>query len=251
MVSHRDSEHEFALYVHHLSQSVSTGRADVLCVSDVALVHRMVHVLRLQKDDALVLFDQHIHVRASIQSIGKKAIMCELQQAERNKVVAPHITVWLPLLKREAFEEAIYALVELGVNDVQLIHTAKEQRHWTGQKETQRIHNIMVAAAEQSKNFAMAALHEPRTLSELLPLKNDAQGIFFDVEGEALLEVASRMRQHNNEHYVICVGPEGDLLDSEKFQLQKASFTFARLTPTVLRAQQAVAVGVGAVRSLL
>jgi RsmE family RNA methyltransferase len=250
MVVHRDREHEFALYVYTLSQAVA-DQADLLRIQDVALMHRIIHVLRLEKEDTLVLFDENIHVRASILSIEKKAIICAMQVAEQNIVVAPHITVWLPLLKREAFEEAIYALVELGVNEIQLVHTAKEQRHWTGQKEMQRIHNIMVAAAEQSKNFAMAAVREPRTLSDVIASKKDAQGIFFDVEGEALLEVASGMKHSNNARYIITVGPEGDLLDAEKFQLQKALFAFVRLTPTVLRAQQALAVGVGAVRSLL
>ena len=250
MVAHRDREHEFALYVHQLSTAVGY-QSDVLCINDVALIHRIVHVLRLQKEDALVLFDQHMHVKASIQSVSKKAIVCTLGTAVHNKVIAPHITVWLPLLKREAFEEAIYALVELGVNEVQLIHTAKEQRHWAGPKEMQRIHNIMVAAAEQSKNFAMTVLREPCQLSALFPLDKSIQGLFFDVEGQVLLDVALRMRQEKKEKYIVCVGPEGDLLDTEKFQLQKALFVFTRLTPTILRAQQAVAVGVGAVRSLL
>ena len=250
MVAHRDREHEFALYMYELSQAVA-NQSDLIRIVDVPLMHRIVHVLRLQKDDTLVLFDQNIHVKATIVGIEKKAVVCALLQAEQNVVIAPHVTVWLPLLKREAFEESIYALVELGVNEVQLIHTAKEQRHWTGPKEMQRVHNIMVAAAEQSKNFAMTVVHEPRLLSELFPVKNDAQGIFFDAQGEALLDVAARIQEAKNERYIICVGPEGDLLDAEKFLLQKASFIFTCLTPTVLRAQQAVAVGVGAVRSLL
>jgi RsmE family RNA methyltransferase len=249
MVAHRDREHEFALYVRLLSQIID--KVELVRLDDVALVHRIVHVLRLQKDDMLVLFDEYKHVGARIHSIEKKAVTCEIVYDEQNVVVAPHITVWLPLLKREAFEEAIYSLVELGVNEVRLVHTAKEQRHWTGQKELQRIHNVMVAAAEQSKNFSMAAIHEPRSLAELITTKGDAQGIFFDVNGEALLEVASGMSKQAPKRYIIFAGPEGDLLDSEKFQLQKASFVFIRLTPTVLRAQQALAVGVGAVRSLL
>lgn len=250
MVAHRDREHEFALYFHTLSQAVS-DQADLLRIQDVPLMHRIIHVLRLEKEDTLVLFDENIHVRATILSVEKKAILCALQVAAQNVVVAPHITVWLPLLKREAFEETIYALVELGVNEIQLMHTIKEQRHWTGQKEMQRIRNIMVAAAEQSKNFAMAVVRDPRSISELVALKRDAHGIFFDVDGQALFEAASELKRAHNGRYIITVGPEGDLLDAEKFQLQKASFAFVCLTPTVLRAQQAIAVGVGAVRSLL
>lgn len=248
MVAHRDKEHEFALYYSGLSELV--GQKDTIKIVDTILMHRMIHVLRLQRGDVLVLFDQRTHARATIEQVEKKSITCIVQDALTNRVIQPHVAVWLPLLKREAFEEAIYALIELGVNAIHLMHTAKEQRHWTGPKEMQRIHNIMIAAAEQSKNFAMAQVYEPKNIADLIAQKsNKQQGFFFDVMGNPLLDVVKETPKHDS--YIVCVGPEGDLLESEKFLLQKSGFTFARLTPTVLRAQQAVVVGLGALRSLL
>ena len=46
-----------------------------------------------------------------------------------------------------------------------------------------------------------------------------------------------------------CVGPEGDLTQEEKDYLKQQGFVFCRLTPTVLRARQAVALGLGILRS--
>ena len=45
-------------------------------------------------------------------------------------------------------------------------------------------------------------------------------------------------------------GPEGDLTSTEKQQVLTAGFQFSKLTPTVLRASQAVAVGLGLIRIL-
>ena len=205
MASHRDSQHEFALYLHELSEI--SKASDILRIDDAALVHRVLHVLRLQKDDILILFDQCVHVRASLESIEKKAIVCRLHSVQKNIAHVPKITVWLPLLKRESFEEAIYALVEMGVNSIQLLHTTKEHHRKIGQKEMQRIHNIMIAAAEQSKNFSMAEIFEPRDLTDLLTEISDAQGIFFDVNGRELLDVAQELHHNKKKAYVVVVGP--------------------------------------------
>jgi 16S rRNA U1498 N3-methylase RsmE len=47
------------------------------------------------------------------------------------------------------------------------------------------------------------------------------------------------------------VGPEGDLAATEKTELKRAQFTFCALTPTVLRAVDAIRIGAGMLRSLL
>jgi 16S rRNA U1498 N3-methylase RsmE len=60
-----------------------------------------------------------------------------------------------------------------------------------------------------------------------------------------------QLREETRKRYILFAGPEGDLLDAEKFLLQKVDFHFVRLTPTVLRAQQAITLGAGLVRSML
>lgn len=244
----RDAGHEFALFVSGISNL--DMQTEQYIIEDKQLVHRISRILRLHPDDNLILFDSYIHLAVRVGSIEKKRIVCTVKSIEKNRVIMPYITVWLPLLKREAFEQAIYSLVELGVNEIQLVHVAKEQRYWHGAKELTRIQNIMVAAAEQSKNFSIPQVHEPKILDQLQGAK-DCPHLFFDVKGEPLLEVVQTLRKDKHNRYVLLVGPEGDLTESEKYQLQQASFRFVYLTPTVLRAQQALVVGVGALRSLL
>jgi RsmE family RNA methyltransferase len=150
------------------------------------------------------------------------------------------------LLKREALEQAIYSAVELGVNKVQLLITEKVQRNWQV-KELERLKHIMIAAAEQSKCFAIPQLLEPVPLLDV-PLSGST--VFFDPEGEALADVLIKdLYQKQIDSLTVVIGPEGDLTESEKFYLQKQQALFICLTPTILRAQQAVALGVGILRS--
>jgi 16S rRNA (uracil1498-N3)-methyltransferase len=159
----------------------------------------------------------------------------------------------LPLLKKDDFETALYSLVELGTTTIQLIATQKTQRSWAGEKELDRCQRIMIAAAEQSKNFIIPTLIPPIHLTEYLKkiTENEHPKIYFDPQGSAGLALLNNLAQQKAKHYMLMVGPEGDLTQSEKELLQAKSFYFCQLTPTVLRSVSAVILGAGIMRTLM
>lgn len=235
-------KHQFAVYVARLSdQLAQTYQNLVLTGSD--FVHRVEAVLRFKEGDELIVFDQRAHAVATITKIiKKKSIQLAVAQVVANQEYKPMITVLLPLLKREALETAIYALTEVGVNHVQLIITQKSQQRWSA-KEQERAQRISIAAAEQSKNFAFAQVHEPmefaRAVAHYQNQKNTL--ILLDVDGEPFYSFKER------HHFVILAGPEGGLSRQELELCHK--FHKARLTPTILRASQAVSIAAAMVRS--
>ena len=83
-------------------------------------------------------------------------------------------------------------------------------------------------------------------------MHDQSQGarLFFDVDGQPLLQAAQQLVDAHAT-YTLFVGPEADLTDGEKEQLKKSGWSVIRLTPTVLRAQQAIVLAAGAIRSLL
>ncbi len=248
-----DSKHQFSLYVSTLAadiKGVDVGAS--IFLHDEHLIRRISSVLRLQPGDTITLFDRSVHIIGVLRSVNKKNIKVTLQIKNNNSQFIPSIILLLPLLKRDALEAAIYSAVELGVNEIRLVQTEKSQRSWGGAKEFKRLQRIMIAAAEQSKHFSFPELCAPEKLIPLLEdIEKISAKIFFDLTGTPMLEVVQSFKDKKIEHILLMVGPEGDLSAEEKASLKNSAFTFCALTPTILRARQAVAVGLGAFRSML
>lgn len=250
----KNNQHEFAIYFSRLSSILQDlDLKEVFLLEEADLVHRLERILRLKESEEFVLFDQNNNARFWLQGYkNHRIIEVVLIEKTVNRVLVPTLDVWLPLLKRDDLEEAVYSLVELGVQAIHLLQTEKVQRAWGGSKEFERLHRIMIAAAEQSKNFAFPTMHEPVTFESFLQKRvKKKQLIFFDVGGESLFQVVTNLRNQKVTQLDIIIGPESDLTDREKKSLKDVSVIICALTPTVLRACQAIAVGVGAIRSTL
>ena len=124
------TKHEFALYVADLSQRINKSSLDTYLTLDIPeLVHRLQHVLRLQLDQSIILFNREFHGQFIIKSyIKNKAVSGIIESYEANCILQPSLLFLLPLLKKEAFEQALYNIVELGVSTIQPIITEKSHR---------------------------------------------------------------------------------------------------------------------------
>ena len=244
--------HEFAIYLKNLSEQKLKPNT-IARISNTDLFHRITRVLRLKKDEFFILFDRSVNCSVVLLAASQKdTIKVEVVECNQNTILSPNIKFLLPILKRDAFEQAIYSLVEFGANTIQLITTQKTQRKWGGQKEVERLEKVMIAAAEQSKNYALPNLCVPKALDQIVQnLEKQATKIFFDPIGSDTFFVLENMRKSLPEHMILLVGPEGDLTNDEKSILKENNVKFCRLTPTILRAQQAVVVSLGIIRSLI
>lgn len=239
--------HCFALHVTNLNLSdLPHETKKAYRSTDGAFIHRVKTILRLKEDDRLVLFDSSHHTTALLKKVSPHELVFLVEPLEPNIFLQPSITWWLPLLKKEAFEEALYTLTEMGVQFIQPLRTKKATRSWGLPKDYARAQAVMLAACEQSKQFTVPILRPLKELAECT-----TEGIhlklFFDASGEPLIPV---LTEQSGAPVIACVGPEGDLTTDEKKYLKEQGFVFCKLTSTVLRAQQAVAVGLGILRSL-
>ncbi len=253
MKKHNIDAHEFSLYWSKLSGIISSLSIDgSFSIDDDTLYHRIVRVLRLSSGSIFIIFDENVHLRVQLVALpSKRAVELKLLAKNANEPLVSAITFFLPMLKRDAFEQAIYSLVELGATDIQLMSTQKAHRTWGGARERDRVRTIMIAAAEQSKQYWIPILHDPKSFSECVVQLDAGQNFFFDPRGKELLPIIESLRTEQTEHISLMIGPEGDLTTDEKDLLKEREVQFLRLTPTVLRAQQAVAVVMGIFRSLL
>jgi 16S rRNA (uracil1498-N3)-methyltransferase len=251
-IKDNEEKHEFALFVESLSVLVQSVRLQQdLVIHDETLFHRIKTVLRLVCGDTIVFFDHKISVRCMLAEFsGKKQIRCVVHEKKIQAALLPQITFLLPVLKRDDFEQALYALTEVGVNTIQLVSTQKTRTAWSGQKELERAKRIIVSAAEQSKNFSFPELKAPVPLLTALDISASVK-IFFEPDGISAFSLTQQLREKQPNHLVLLVGPEGDLSNEEKKMVVAERFLFCALTPTVLRAVQAAGLGAGLVRSLL
>jgi RsmE family RNA methyltransferase len=83
--------------------------------------------------------------------------------------------------------------------------------------------------------------------------------IYFDPSGACFVDLLQKIKEssdqkndaqkNNNLDIVLFFGPEGGLTWQEEKQLSDLGFETYALTPTILRAREAVIVGLGGVRS--
>jgi 16S rRNA (uracil1498-N3)-methyltransferase len=248
-----DDQHVFAFYFQGVEQIAFRCLPGTLYkIDDKVLCHRMLHVLRVERGQVFILFDQKNNIECTLESIDAKVMHVFIRSAASNRFLSPHITFIMPVIKKEAFEESLYSLTELGAQRIQVVVTQKTSRSWGTSKDVERAQKIMQAAAEQSKNFSFPILEQPLNLNQVVAKYGaGSTKVFFDAEGCPARDLVSSIKASTGSSLVLMVGPEGDLTQNEKKVIQQGGFVFCALTKTIMRAQQAVAVSLGLLRSML
>ena len=232
------TKHEFALFWQG-KKSLKESSAQGSCIiDDPTLYHRIVTVLRLKKDDEITLFDRFIHCKVKIITLEKKHIQTTVLHAAHHESIKPSLTFLLPLLKREALHDAIYSLTEVGCTTIQLITTKKIHGSLSGEKEFEKLQKILIAAAEQSKNFNFPEILKPISLEGALKIceqQAPTKKIFFDPNGISCNQFFTTLETNdaNTAHYFLLMGPEGDLTQEEKEVVRAADFISVKLTHTI------------------
>lgn len=247
-----NDKHEFAFCIEHLSKDLlraTQGKEFIISGKD-ELYQRIVHVLRLHADENVTIFNARHNAQCTIKEITKKEVTLSVNKVDKNTQYVPFITVFLPLLKKEALETALYNLAEMGVNEIQLLTTEKTHRNKISVQEMARFNKIIVAATEQSKNFSGTLLKTPIDFAQITVTYQLDNIIFFDPNGESFIDHAKLSASKKNHPLNLLIGPEGDLSAKEKLMLKNANVQFCKLTDTILRAHQAITLAAGIIRSL-
>jgi 16S rRNA (uracil1498-N3)-methyltransferase len=179
---------------------------------------------------------------------GKNKIIGLVLDAKISTPITPSITLMPSLLKRDAFETVVYLAAQMGATIIQPLQTAKTHRSLNNEKEQARLTKIMIAACEQAKSFCIPELKNPIDINDL---SKPPYGIYFEDDGTPLATISQKIITEKPKNLTLVFGPEGGLTMAERQHLDACGFTCCALTPTILRAQEAIAVGLGALRSLL
>ena len=236
--------HKFAIFIPKIIIIKSK-----INIKDLVTYRRIVNILRLKQNSLITAFDLTNIYECLILEINNKEIVLEITSDQEIKYIEPYIDLAIGLLKKDDFEQAITNATILGIRTIQPIITDLTHRNWWSEKFKIRFESLMIAACEQSKNFAIPKIDNPLTLTDWLKqletnyLLNNI--LLCDPTGQSLYkEIINK-----NNNYIILIGPEAGFSEKELNLFTK--FKKVALTPTVLKSVDAVLVSGGILRNIL
>jgi 16S rRNA (uracil1498-N3)-methyltransferase len=250
------SKHTFAFYKEDISAFVVEKQSgDLLSFKDSDLWNRILNIVRLRAQDHFILFDEDINVTICLHEnmVNKKRfVIGTITEIQKNKKLIPEITLGIGLLKKEAWEQVAFIAAQMGATNVVPLLLDAVQRKSGGPREIERTKKMMIAACEQSKNFVLPGICEPKELDVLLKIaqdQKDCKKICFDACANSLLDTLKDIHEKKYKHIFVLIGCEGGFSDAEMGSIKKSGFDIVSLTPTILRSVESVAVGLGSIRS--
>lgn len=243
--------HLFAVFIADLP---SASQRALLKINNTDAWHRLIRVLRLQASESVILFNQHhCYVVQLDEACVKTSGTISGVIISSSPIYRPSngLTLCVGLTKKEAFESIVYSAAQLGVSRIVPLLTDRIHKPWLRDQDFDRLTKIAIAAAEQSKSCMLPHLEKPYLLSELP--EDYLQGVCLgcDVEGVSAQAVFLSPATMAATAMTLFIGPEAGFTQSEIQFLVHKNVQFFRLSPTILRSQEAVLVALGIVRSLL
>lgn len=249
-------KHIFSLYIDpaFLSHQAFTPGQHI-AIKNADLWRRIYSVLRLHAGEEIELFNNHYVLKALLQDSNKRdEICCQLASFSQTVPLQPRINLYQAILKREAFEDVIECASQIGATTITPLISEKIHRNWISDKDSARLHKIMVASCEQAKSHFLPEMKSPETFSSFLERaankSNDELFVGCEHGGQPLISCAHAIDTKKPSIINLLIGPEGGFTETEITQLQQTGITFYQLTPTILRAPQAALLMLGFIRSV-
>lgn len=231
----------------YVSQPLNCGQHIEL---DADSAHYVRTVLRLAKDNRIVLFDGSGADYASVLlEVSRNRVAVAIEQRQARDVESPlTVCVGLGMARGDRMDLSVQKAVELGVNRITPIETERCLVQLKGDKRLQRFEHwqrIIRHAAEQCGRSVLPELSPitplHRWVGEQIGLK-----IFLD----PYAEVSLADLQPENSQVTLLTGPEGGFADHERAAAKAAGFIPVRLGGRILRTETASLAALSAVQML-
>ena len=207
--------------------------------------HHAINVMRFNIGDQLVLFDgSGIQYLAAVEDIEKKTVsLTILESVEDAKSLATEITIAVALPKGDRQKFLIEKMVELGVQTLIPLKT-KRAVAVANPKVIARLGKQVIEASKQCGRNTLMEIAEVQTINQLIEESGNsfpnAQWLVADpYQGETISSLISNSAAGTKREFVVAIGPEGGLDESEVQLLIENQFEPIRLGPSILRIETA------------
>jgi 16S rRNA (uracil1498-N3)-methyltransferase len=211
--------------------------ADAEIILDEGQSRYLAAVMRLSAGDGLLVFNgRDGEWRASVATVGKRAVTLTVDSQIRSQTIGPDLDLLIALVKRARLEIIVEKAAELGVRRVRPVITERTNADHT---RVDRLQAIAIEAAEQTGRLDAPQVLEPVKLEKLLGAWEDGRSLLFcDEAGDA--RPALDALTGASGPWAVLIGPEGGFSPRERDMLREQAFTVAAtLGPRILRADTA------------
>lgn len=216
--------------------------------------HYLFRVLRLRPGSRLTLFDGAGHEAVAVveQVEAERALLLVEPPVIREPARACRLTVMPALIKGERMDWCLQKLVELGVDAIMPVHTARTVVRLAGeraQRRHQRFVDIARDAARQCGRTSVPVIHPIMDMATALSSVADIPLKLLPWERERRCSLREALPHPLPPAACVLVGPEGGFAPDEVENAVAAGFAPVGLGAHVLRAETA-SVAVAAVFAL-
>lgn len=212
--------------------------------------HYVRTVLRLKKDDPIILFNgQGGEYLCTVAEASRKAVVLEIGQWDGRSVESPlQVNLGLGISRGDRMDLTVQKAVELGVNYMTPLQTERCVVQFKGDKKPQRLlhwQKIVQHAAEQSGRTSLPAMPEIDTLQNWVGSQQGLK-VFLDPYAQtALTELKPETMA-----VTLLTGPEGGFSSQERDMAKASGFIPVRLGARILRTETASIAALAAVQLL-
>ena len=212
--------------------------------------HYVRTVLRLKKDDAIILFNSKGGEYVCVLSeISRKTVLVAVKSWSGRSVESPlQVTLGLGISRGDRMDLSVQKAVELGANCITPLLTERCVVQFKGEKKPQRLlhwQKIVQHAAEQSSRTVLPELTEIAALQNWVGNQHGLK-VFLDPYAECSLV----QLQPDDMKVTLLTGPEGGFTDQERNLAKVAGFIPVRLGSRILRTETAAIAALAAVQML-
>jgi 16S rRNA (uracil1498-N3)-methyltransferase len=212
--------------------------------------HYVRTVLRLKKDDAIILFNGRGGEYACVLAeVSRKTVRIKVNAWSGRSIESPlSITLGLGISRGDRMDWSVQKAVELGVNQLVPIITERCVVQLKGEKKLQRLQHwqkIVQHAAEQS---GRTVLPELTVITNLQNWVNHQHGLKVFLDPYA--DLSFSQLQPDELKVTLLTGPEGGFTDQERSVAKAAGFTPVRLGNRILRTETAAIAAIAAAQML-
>ncbi|MDE2488307.1 MAG: 16S rRNA (uracil(1498)-N(3))-methyltransferase [Alphaproteobacteria bacterium] len=218
-----------------IRDDLAAGRGVVL---DEAQSRYLAAVMRLSVGDALLVFNgRDGEWRASVTSLGKRAVTLAVGEPSRPQAGGPDLELVVALVKRARLETIVEKAAELGAARVRLVVTERTNADHT---RVDRLQAIATEAAEQTGRLDVPEILPPAKIDRLVGEWPQGRRLLFCDEAGDARPVLEALRGEPAGPWAVLIGPEGGFSPAERARLRELPFAIpASLGPRILRADTA------------